>query len=64
MTKFHPDRHISSSDEEKDAQTSMASNVTRAYGVIGDPLLRALHMLELRGAAIRESDNVSFVGVN
>ena len=59
MTKFHPDRHVSSSEEGKALKASMASNVTRAYGVIGNPLTRALHLLELRGAAIGESDSVS-----
>jgi len=57
MTKFHPDRHVSSSEEGKALKASMASNVTRAYGVIGNPLTRALHLLELRGAAIGESDS-------
>lgn len=59
MTKFHPDRHVSSPEEEKAHNASIATNVTRAYGVIGDPLPRALHLLELHGSAIGESDNVS-----
>jgi preprotein translocase subunit Sec63 len=58
MTKFHPDRHTTSSEEEKSQKASMASDVTRAYSVIEDPLARALHILELNGQAIRESDSV------
>mmetsp|Transcript_301 Transcript_301/g.465 ORF Transcript_301/g.465 Transcript_301/m.465 type:complete len:217 (+) Transcript_301:135-785(+) len=57
MIEFHPDRHALSAEEEKVHNASMATNVTRAYGVIGDPLSRALHLLELRGAAIEESDS-------
>ena len=59
MKEFHPDRHASSAEEEKAHTASMATDVTRAYSVIGDPLSRALHLLELRGAAIGESDSVS-----
>lgn len=58
MIKFHPDKHASSPREEEARNASnMATNVTRAYGVIGDPLSRALHLLELHGSAIGESDN-------
>mmetsp|Transcript_21859 Transcript_21859/g.41241 ORF Transcript_21859/g.41241 Transcript_21859/m.41241 type:complete len:120 (-) Transcript_21859:322-681(-) len=57
MIEFHPDRHALSAEEEKMRNATMATNVTRAYGVIGDPLSRALHLLELRGAAIEESDS-------
>ncbi|KAL9188665.1 hypothetical protein ACHAXT_007043 [Thalassiosira profunda] len=57
MTEFHPDRHASSSIEEKSYNASLAAKVTRAYGVIENPLSRALHLLELNGAAIEESDS-------
>lgn len=57
MGSFHPDRHASSPEEERAHNASMATNVTRAYGIIEDPLLRALHLLELHGAAIGESDS-------
>ena len=58
MTKFHPDRHVSLPEEEKALKASKAAVVTRAYSIIEDPLLRALHLLELHGAAIGESDSV------
>ena len=67
MTKFHPDRHhalaTSSSSDAKDAANSqsstlMATDVTRAYSVLEDPLSRSLHLLELGGEAISETDKV------
>ena len=59
MTEYHPDRHASASEEEKLKKASTASNVTRAYDIIADPLSRALHLLELHGTSIGEDDNVS-----
>ena len=59
MTEYHPDRHALASEEEKLEKASTASNVTRAYDIIADPLTRALHLLELYGASIGEDDNVS-----
>ena len=68
MKELHPDLHASLSEpqysslsleEEKSRRASMATNVTRAYSVLGNPLSRALHLLELLGAPIGESDNVS-----
>ena len=38
---------------------TMATDVTRAYSVLEDPLSRSLHLLELGGEAISESDRVS-----
>ncbi len=60
MSKFHPDRHhavASSTEGEKEQMTSMAADVTRAYSVVEDPLSRSLHLLELGGEAISESDS-------
>ena len=64
MTEFHPDRHASSSEEEKSQKASTASNVTRAYDIIANPLSRALHLLELNSAAIGEDDSVSLYSMN
>lgn len=65
MTKFHPDRHMTSSEENKFQQALLATNVTRAYSVIEDPLARALHLLELDGLTIGgESDQSSVVMSN
>jgi len=65
MTRFHPDRHTTSSDEIKIQQALLATNVTRAYSVIEDPLARALHLLELDGHTIGgESDQSSVLMSN
>ena len=69
MTKFHPDRHhastsstsLSSEKEQEEVRSqmaTMATDVTRAYSVLEDPLSRSLHLLELGGEAISESDRV------
>lgn len=58
MMKLHPDRHVNGADKvEKAAE---ATHVTNAYDVLNNPLSRALHLLELKGAAIDESDAVRF----
>ena len=62
MTKFHPDRHTKSSEEIKSQNASMATDVTRAFSIIEDPLARALHLLELHGQAIGEADSVRMLG--
>jgi len=59
MVEFHPDRHVSSDEEVKTEMAEKAIDVTRAFNTIGDPLSRALYLLELRGASLDESDNVS-----
>ena len=68
MTKFHPDRHHAStsstslsSEKEQEVRShmaTMATDVTRAYSILEDPLSRSLHLLELGGEAISESDRV------
>jgi len=57
MVEFHPDRHVSSDEEVKTEMAEKAIDVTRAFNTIGDPLSRALYLLELRGASLDESDN-------
>jgi curved DNA-binding protein CbpA len=58
MTRVHPDRHTTSCEEIKSQNASMAADVTRAYNVLEDPLSRALHLLDLHGQGIGESDSV------
>ena len=59
MVACHPDRHASAPEEERARHAQKASEVTRAYNIIDNPLKRALHLLELRGASIGEADGVS-----
>jgi Fe-S protein assembly co-chaperone HscB len=66
MNQFHPDRHHSlassaSSNDDDDEEVrsqmaTMATDVTRAYSVLEEPLSRSLHLLELGGEAISETD--------
>jgi curved DNA-binding protein CbpA len=59
MMELHPDRHVDNT--VKDAKYTEATHVTHAYDVLSHPLRRALHLLELRGSGIDESDAVSFL---
>ena len=61
MLKLHPDKHSGSSPSEKAEMASKATDVTRAYDVLSNPLERAEHLLELRGMGIEEGDSVSFL---
>lgn len=58
MSRVHPDRHTTACEEVKSLNASIAADVTRAYNVLEDPLARALHLLELHGQGIGESDSV------
>ena len=61
MKDLHPDRYATATKEVTAHKSSMATNVTRAYGVVGDPLLRALHLLELYGTPIEELNDQSII---
>ena len=62
MKDVPPDRHDAAlSQDEKSQKALQATNVTQAYSVLNNPLSRALHLLDLRGASINESNNVSWI---
>ena len=61
MKDLHPDRYATATKEVSDEKASMATDVTRAYSVVGDPLLRALHLLELHGTPIEELNDQSII---
>lgn len=61
MVEFHPDRHASSGEEVKAEMAEKAIDVTLAFNTIGEPLSRALYLLELQGSSLEESDNVSSI---
>jgi curved DNA-binding protein CbpA len=44
---FHPDRHAGSGDEERHAVLTIFKRGTEAYGVLGDPGLRAQYDAQL-----------------
>jgi len=61
MKELHPDRYATAPKDVATQKAAMATNVTRAYSVIGDPLSRALHLLDLHGSPIQESNDQSLV---
>ena len=61
MKDLHPDRYATASKEVSAQKGAMATDVTRAYGVVGDPLLRSLHLLELHGTPIEEMNDQSII---
>ena len=61
MKDLHPDRYATATKEVSDQKGSMATDVTRAYGVVRDPLLRAQHLLELHGTPIEELNDQSII---
>lgn len=61
MKDLHPDRYATATKEVTSQKGSMAADVTRAYGIVGDPLSRALHLLELHGTPIEELNDQSIV---
>ena len=64
MKDLHPDRYATATQEVMAEKAAMATDVTRAYSVIGDPLLRALHLLELYGTPIEEMNDQSIIDHN
>lgn len=61
MKDLHPDRYATSTQDVMAEKAAMATDVTRAYSVIGDPLSRALHLLELHGTPIEEMNDQSII---
>lgn len=61
MKELHPDRYATAPKDVATQKAAMATNVTLAYSVIGDPLSRALHLLDLHGSPIQESNDQSLV---
>ncbi|KAJ2496665.1 molecular chaperone [Coemansia sp. RSA 1972] len=54
----HPDSVSQLSAIERQLAESQSSWINHAYSTLKDPLQRAHYMLELRGKAVREDDNV------
>jgi len=63
MAGVHPDRFATKSEEERELKHTEASDITRAYGVIRDPLDRAVHLLELAGIPFDETSSGDLVGM-
>lgn len=50
--QFHPDQHSSGSERDKLLAVQQAANINDAYHSLKQPLLRAEHLLALRGLKI------------
>lgn len=59
QAKYHPDRAISES--EKTSFLHLSSDLNKAYGVLKDHLLRAQHLLALKGYEFDEKNKVQIL---
>ncbi len=60
QAKFHPDKFINSSEDEKIKSVKISADINEAYKVLNDDLLRAEHLLELKGFRVNKEVNNSF----
>ena len=49
---IHPDRYAQAADAERRASLQLTTRVNEAYRTLKDPVLRAKHLLELRGVDV------------
>jgi molecular chaperone HscB len=56
---LHPDRHANASPAERRVALERAVAVNEAWRVIRDPLARALALLDLHGAPLRDADRAT-----
>ena len=49
---YHPDRHVTTSEQEKRLSVQMASWVNQAYETLRDPVKRSRYLLEISGASL------------
>ncbi|MGH8765164.1 MAG: Fe-S protein assembly co-chaperone HscB [Burkholderiales bacterium] len=49
QSRIHPDRFAHAGDAERRASMQMTTQVNEAYRALGNPVLRAKHILELNG---------------
>ncbi|KAI1301327.1 Iron-sulfur cluster co-chaperone protein HscB [Halotydeus destructor] len=54
---FHPDKHATSSKEDKDASAEYSSLVNKAYQTLVDPHKRGTYLLRLAGHEIKEDES-------
>ena len=57
--KVHPDKFATASDADRRAAMQWAVRVNEAYGVVKDPLKRAMHLLERRGVELAVETNTA-----
>jgi molecular chaperone HscB len=59
QAKFHPDRFVNASDQEKRLSVQQASWVNEAYQTLANPVKRAGYMLEVSGLDMKDESQTT-----
>ncbi len=59
QAKFHPDRFVNASDQEKRLSVQQASWVNEAYQTLANPVKRARYMLEVSGQDMKDESETT-----
>lgn len=59
QAKFHPDRFVNASDQEKRLSVQQASWVNEAYQTLANPVKRARYMLEVSGLDMKDESETT-----
>ena len=59
QAKFHPDRFVTASDQEKRLSVQQASWVNEAYQTLANPVKRARYMLEVSGLDMKDESQTT-----
>jgi molecular chaperone HscB len=59
QAKFHPDRFVNASDQEKRLSVQQASWVNEAYQTLANPVQRARYMLEVSGLDMKDESETT-----
>lgn len=59
QSRVHPDKFATAADADRRAAMQWAVRANEAYATLKDPLKRAMHLLELRGADLGVEDNTA-----
>lgn len=59
QAKFHPDRFVNASDQEKRLSVQQASWVNEAYQTLANPVKRARYMLEVSGLDMKDESKTT-----
>ena len=59
QAKFHPDRFVNASDQEKRLSVQQASWVNEAYQTLFNPVKRARYMLEISGIDVKDESETT-----
>ena len=59
QARFHPDRFVNASDQEKRLSVQQASWVNEAYQTLANPVKRARYMLEVSGLDMKDESETT-----